>query len=78
MINRLSESSISEYVFLEAIVIGVAFVVLFFLVHWVAMKFVGDAAMMNHIYLAGQVFATAAIFHIVCEYTGLNAWYCNK
>ena len=71
-------ASVSEYVFLEAIVIGAAFVISFFMIHWVAMKFVGEAAMMNHAYLAVQVFITAALFHIVCEYTGLNAWYCDN
>ena len=74
----INESTVSEYVFIEAIVIGIAFVVTFFIVHWIAMKFVGDAAMMNHIYLALQIFTTAAFFHIVCEYTGINAWYRDK
>lgn len=78
-LNKMrSESSVSEYVFLEAIVIGIAFVLLFFIVHWIAMKFVGEGAMMNHLYLAIQVFTTAAVLHLICEFTGANEWYRNN
>ena len=62
----------------EALLVGIGFVILFFIVHWIAMKCVGEKAMMNHLYLATQVFIAGAFFHIVCECTGMNEWYCSN
>lgn len=63
---------------LEAFVIAVTFVVVFFAVHAAAMSAFGAKAMTNHGLLAGQVALAAALFHIAFEYTGLNAWYCSQ
>ena len=62
---------------IEALVIAISFVVLFFVVHSLAMMLLHDAAMTNHVYLGLQIALTAGIFHIACELTGVNKWYCK-
>ena len=62
----------------EAIVVGAFLVILFFIVHYVAMKMYGDKAMTDHIILAVQLFIAGFVFHVGCEYTGVNHWYCSN
>lgn len=61
----------------EAIVVGLGNVVLFFVVHSVAMFFVHDQAMTN-LYIGIQVLLTGVLFHTIFEITGLNTWYCKN
>lgn len=63
---------------MEAAVIGVAFVVIFFALHAASMSVLGKARAMTHGSLAIQIAVAAALFHIVCEYSGLNRWYCQN
>ena len=63
---------------LEAAAVAVGFVVLFFAVHVPTMHFFGAAAMTNHGLLAAQAAIAAALFHVLFEYSGLNAWYCRQ
>ena len=62
----------------EAIVIGLGNVVLFFVVHFLAMLFLKNQAMTNHIYIGIQVLLTGVLFHTIFEITGLNTWYCRN
>lgn len=61
----------------EALVISAGMVVLFFAVHVPTMRMY-DGAMSSHAALAAQVAVAAALFHVLCEYTGLNARYCRE
>ncbi len=63
---------------IEAFVVGFLNVVLFLIVHFCAMKLVGEKAMTNHIYLSVQVLITGALFHTLFEISGLNEWYCKN
>ena len=63
---------------IEASVVGIVNVLLFFIVHLVAMRLVGDEAMTNHLYLSVQLLITGILFHTLFEVTGLNTWYCNN
>lgn len=63
---------------LEALVVAIMFVVLGALIHLAAMKLFKDKAMKNHGLLAAQAALTAAIFHVLCEYTHINSWYCKN
>jgi len=60
----------------EALVVGVAFLVLFFAIHVPAMAVWKDDAMMSHKLLALQVFVAAVIGHLIFEATGANAGFC--
>ena len=61
----------------EALTIGGAFTVLFFAVHAPSMSVWKEKAMTDHGLVALQVFATAAIGHVLFEYVGLNDKYCD-
>ena len=63
---------------MEASVVGIVNVLLFFIVHFVAIRLVGDEAMTNHLYLSGQLLITGILFHTLFEVLGLNTWYCNN
>jgi|LauGreDrversion4_2_1035121.scaffolds.fasta_scaffold311136_2 hypothetical protein len=54
-----------EKVLTEAIVVGILFIVLFYAIEKVFPKF--------HKFI--KLFVTASLFHIICEYTGINIWY---
>lgn len=60
----------------EAVVVGIAFLVLFFAIHVPAMAVWKEDAMMSHKLLALQVFVAAVIGHLIFEATGANAGFC--
>lgn len=62
----------------EAVVVAIGLVLLFFLVHALFMRFFAERAMTDHALLAAQVAITGALFHVGCEYTGINEWYCRS
>jgi len=62
----------------EAVVVGMGNVVIFFIIHGIAMLLVKERAMTNHLYLAIQLLLTGAMFHTIFEITGLNTWYCSN
>ena len=51
--------------------VGVAlvFLVIFALVHILAMQVVGNEAMTNHSYLAAQAFVAGLVFYVACKYS---------
>ena len=61
----------------EALVVGIAFVFIGALVHAVAMRCFGARAMTSHALLAAQAGLAAALFHVIAEYSHLNAMYCR-
>lgn len=63
---------------LEAVGVGVGLVLVFLLVHLGFMAAFKKAAMTNHGLLAAQVAIAGALFHVLFEYTSLNAWYCAQ
>ena len=63
---------------LEALVLAAGLVVIFFLVHMLAMAVFHDRAMTSHWLLACQVAVAGALVHVTCEYSGLNEWYCKQ
>ena len=63
---------------LEALVVAISFLVLFFVVRVAAKSVLRLKGGENsNVALAGEVAVAAGLFHIVCEYTGLNKWYCD-
>ena len=63
---------------IEALAVAVGLVIIFFAVHLIFMYFHTSKAMTNHVLLALQVAISGALFHVVCEYSGLNEWYCTQ
>lgn len=63
---------------IESSLVGILNVLLFLVVHFCAMKLVGDEAMTNHGYLSLQVLITGGLFHTLFEVFGLNDWYCKN
>lgn len=63
---------------LEALVVAIGFVVIGAIIHMIAMKFFKGKAMTDHRLLASQAAITAALFHVICEYTKVNEWYCKQ
>ena len=63
---------------IEALAVAVGLIMIFFAVHFVFMYFHASHAMTNHVLLALQIAIAGALFHVVCEYSGLNEWYCTQ
>ncbi len=63
---------------IEAVIVAIVLVLIFFLVHVGFMLRFSQAAMTDHGLLAAQVAIAGAAFHILFELTGLNAWYCLR
>ena len=61
---------------LEALVVGLAFLLLFLVVRGLVGVFAKDANTNNYV-LVAEVVGAAALFHVLCEYTGINQWYCK-
>ena len=62
----------------EAIIVGIAFLFLFMLVHVVDMKFINGNYAMSHTSMAIQAFLAGFIGHITFELTGVNKWYVKR
>lgn len=62
---------------LESVVVAIAMVVAFFLIHVPVMQLMGQQKSMQHLMLAVQIAIAAALVHIVSEFSGMNTWYCK-
>lgn len=63
---------------IEALVVAVVFVILGAIIHIIFMQIFESKAMTNHYLLATQAALTAALFHILFEFTNINSWYCKN
>lgn len=59
---------------LEAVIVGVTFVLLFGIIHAIDMQHRGEKAM-THGALTCHAFLSGAIGHVLFESTGVNRWY---
>ena len=59
---------------LEAVIVGIAFVVLSIIIHFLFGYFHKEREMEKSSLLL-QAFITAALFHIIADYSGLNDFY---
>lgn len=66
----------TKKILIEALVVGVALVVVGMLMHLIASKFMKHD-MNDNVVLAGHFFAAGVIVHLLCEYSGINKWYCK-
>lgn len=61
----------------EAVVVGVALVVVGMLIHLVVNKFMKHD-MNNNVVLATHFFIAGIVVHLLAEYSGMNKWYCKN
>lgn len=65
---------------LEMVVVGIGLLVVAFVVHFI---FAGLSAQFrlkdrkSYIRLGVQIFLAGGLFHLLCEITGVNTWYCD-
>lgn len=60
----------------EALVVGIAFVIVFSVLHILFMRANKETAM-THKSLFIQTFISAALFHILADLLGFNSYYCG-
>lgn len=71
---RMTMISAPQLLF-EMFLVGLGLVAIAAPLHAGAMAMFGDQSM-HHVWLAVQVVMAGALFHFLCEITGLNTWYC--
>jgi hypothetical protein len=62
---------------MEALYVGVVFVVLGLVLHMVSLK-VKSHDLNNMTTYSVHLFATAVLAHLFMEYVGVNKWYCSN
>lgn len=63
---------------IEAVSVGILVVVLGVIFHFLSLKLYGDHDLNNMYMFAIHLFFIGIITHLVCEYSGLNKWYCKN
>ena len=62
----------------EALAVGILTVVIGVVLHVVSLKIYGDHDMNDMKMYAMHLFAIGILAHVICEYTGINKWYCSN
>jgi len=71
-------------VLLEAVIMGAIVIILGYVVGWITQPFVGVSlpgvckAWNNKYMLEINLFLIGFILHLITEYSGAGAWYCNN
>lgn len=60
---------------LEASVVGAGLVVLYMVVYLLTMLLTKDSTLKFGVLMV-QLFVAGFAFHVICEYTNVNEWYC--
>ena len=62
-------------VIFEAIVVGILLIIIFKLVNYYLFDYIPNITVSKNIEL---LFISGFLFHIICEYTGVNIWYSKE
>lgn len=66
-----SYKSFTQIVFIEAPIIGIIFLAIFAALYYLLLL----TKLNKNLILYSSLFLSSALFHIICEYTGINVWY---
>jgi len=67
----------------EAIAVGIITVVVGYVITWILSNFDKNASNLNkewnkHHIMEIALFLTGMSIHLLCEFTGINSWYCEN
>lgn len=65
-------------ILVEAGSVGLLVVIIGFLLHWISLKVYGAHNLNDITVFLGHLFIIGVIVHLVCEYSGINRWYCKN
>jgi hypothetical protein len=78
MFNNLSFEYIKKLV-VEAIVVGITFGAFATLISYLYAKFTDkDTKFLKNKGMYLTLFVSGFLYHIICDITGVNKWYCNN
>lgn len=64
-------------VFVEAFAVGIIVILVGVLLHYVLLKTYGHHDLNNIKVYIGHLFLIGVITHLLCEFSGINRWYCK-
>lgn len=65
-------------IFIEAIVVGLICCIIGYVFHMLSLKIYGDHDLNNIQMFMIHIFSIGLLTHLICEYSGLNKWYCTN
>lgn len=65
-------------IYIEALVVGLLVVLLGIALHYFSLKIYGQHDLNNMQVFAIHLFIIGVATHLLCEFTGINKWYCTN
>jgi amino acid permease len=62
----------------EALIVGLLVIVIGMVLHYISLKVYGEHDLNDMKVFAIHLFVIGIITHLLCEYTGINKWYCTN
>ena len=62
----------------EGLSVGILTIIVGVVLHMVSLKFYGPHDLNDMKMFAVHLFFIGMLAHIICEYTGINKWYCSN
>jgi uncharacterized membrane protein len=65
-------------VFFEAFTVGLLVMIIGIVLHYVSLKIYGPHDLNDIVVFLVHLFIIGVITHLLCEFTGVNKWYCTN
>ena len=65
-------------VFIEAFMVGLLVIVIGIVLHYITLQIIGHHDLNDMKVFAIHLFVIGIITHLLCEFTGINKWYCTN
>ena len=65
-------------VFIEAFMVGLLVIVIGIVLHYITLQIMGPHDLNDMKVFAIHLFVIGIITHLLCEFTGINKWYCTN